>query len=505
MAVAKDTVIVVGGLGTQSGKHTDNGGGATRAAWDAGSPSDFMDVGDGGAKSEEDHWGGSQTACVVDNHSGYNKVTISKAGYSFLGCTVGSIANVEFAGVYSDGRYEVLAILDSNVTVVIDLPYSSDTTCDIRVGGTLDTLQNALDKPINDAASYNRYIYDNITTETITATIDVDTYGGSSNTRVIVKAANSSCVVDGTRVIVTTDQNLGGGGLGLLSFTSASTYTQWWYVDFNAGGADKADYCIYNAADQTSSYYHVFHDCIFRGAADETGVWIESSNWTLFGCEVHNNGNGVWMDSTSGGAVGCSIHDNTGYGLKLSFYYIFISNCLVYDNGGNGIHGDSACDMACITGNLIFGNTGHGLSIDAGGDWNIVINNTSCGNGTGGSGYGYNFADRGNTLFFAYNHSCDGLGNANDNFDGHCNLMIDPTSDLEWDDFLEGNNQHGDPKFTSIIDDSEDFTPISGSPLIDNALDAEGYGELDIGAIQQAAGAGGGLLVHPGMSGGIRG
>lgn len=64
------------------------------------------------------------------------------------------------------------------------------------------------------------------------------------------------------------------------------------------------------------------------------------------------------------------------------------------------------------------------------------------------------------------------------------------------------NNQTGDPQFASVVDGSEDFTPANGSPL-----DSNGMLGVDIGARKATdpAGGGGGMLVHPGTSGGARG
>lgn len=460
VAPNEDTRIYVGGLGTQADKAQLNGGGATEVVAAAGSPSDFMGT-NGGPKR-------TASCAFTTATKNLNGTDIGN------GITVGTLCYVSTGdgSHITAGVYEITTVTDNDniICLQIDDDGTNDTGVTVNVGGALDGIQNALDNPVNNGASYNRYIYDNITTETISATIDVDTYGGANTgTKVIVKGANSSCVVDGTKVIITTDQDL---VAGLLSFTSTSQYTQWWYIDFNAGGANKADYCIYNASTESTSSYHAFYDCIFQGAADETGVWIESTFWNLHGCVVHSNGNGVWNDGGNSFLEGCSIHDNTGYGIKLSAE-TYVLSCIIYDNGADGIDTDSAADYCLIRGNTIFGNATHGIDLVSGALNNFVTNNTSCGNGTSETGYGYNLNARSCVLFFAYNHSCDNHATAAlNNWDGHCNLMTDSTSDSEWDDLFEGNNQHGDPKFTSIADGSENFTPTTGSTLIDNALDA---------------------------------
>lgn len=475
VAPNEDTVVVVGGLGTMADAAELNGGGATKVVWDANVPGDFIDVNGGpitaDANAAFDY--GDKTITAVGIGVGVTEGTLCY-------CDDGDSGNSFFPGIY-----EVTTVADNVLTFAnielsgADTDQANGVTC--NVGGAIGKvdgagLDAALANGVNDATTYNRYIYVNGDldmdggTITIVATIDVNTYGGgiSLGKKLIVKGANSDCVVDGTRIIITTADSL---ATGLLAFYSAIDYTQWWYIDFNAAGATKADYCIYNAATETTSEYHSFFDCIFQGAADETGVFIESSFWLLLGCEIHSNGLGIWTDGGNTKIIGCSIHDNTTNGITDDALsnYILMNN--IYDNGGVGIRLQNA--RCVIIGNTIFGQVSHGIDMAAGADETTLINNTLCGNGTGGSGFGINAAGFDNILYLAFNHSCDNDATAaNNNWDGHCNLMTDPTSDSEWDDFLEGNNQHGDPKFANIGDGVENFTPTSGSPLIDNALDA---------------------------------
>lgn len=457
-AIAKDTVIAVGGLGTQADRAENNGGGATKTAWDSGAPTDFIDT-NGGPKSAD-------TAIAYDHAGGTPDRKFSKAGIG-TGVTVGTLAYVSGTNI-TTGIYEITSIAgDDSWVACADITATGDNADSVlNIGGAINNLQNALDG--QDGASQNRYIYTNLA-ETLTVAINVDIYTGSVDTRIIIKGANSSIVVDGTRPVITGNASVADG---LLSFTNAADYTQWWHIDFNAGGVNKFDYCIYNPATEISSTYHVFYDCIIRGAVDATGIFIESLSWRVINCQIYDNGDGLWSDGAFTAIIGCSIHDNTGEGIKLSSGAACINN-LVYDNGANGIKlADSGAASGIYYGNTVFGNNTHGFNIVNIADRNVLINNTSCGNGTGGSGYGYNMTDRANTLFFAYNHSRDGGGDANDNASGHCNLMSDPTSNSEFADFLEGNNKSGDPKFAGIGDGSEDFTPTAGSALIDNALDA---------------------------------
>ena len=372
VAPAKDTVCVVGGLGTQANKDADNGGGATKTAWDAGSPSDFIATNGGPITSETadgtayDHTGnGSGERCLTETGIG-------------TGVTVGTLISIYDTGAnVDDGIYEITNVVDADNVLVANINATDDDTVSYRVGGALDALQNALDEPLNNAASYNRYIYTNLA-ETLTAAIDVDTYGGSNTTDVVVKGANSSCVVDGTRPVITGNASVASG---LLSFTNTSTYTQWWYLDFNAGGANKFDYGIYNAAAQSTSKLHSFYDCIIRGALDVTGMYIRSATWSIISCKIYGNGEGIHARGTGTKLNGCSIHDNTNDGVDWLSGNGSIANCLIYDNTSEGITGDADADYNLFEGNTIFGNGSHGVTFSsAGAEFDVFLDNTSCGN-----------------------------------------------------------------------------------------------------------------------------
>jgi len=467
---AKDTVMCVGG-GTKANSSATNGGGANKVVWDAGSPTDFIGTNGGPIIAD--------TAVTYTNGT----TTLSKVGVG-TGVTVGTLVYISGTNI-TTGIYEVTG-QTADTLVVANIDATGDNTDSVvNVGGSLDTMQNAIDDAMNTGVSYNRYIY--VTDEVISATIDVDTNTADDNTKIVIQGVNSSLVNDGTKAVISTAADLVSG---LVSVSNPSSKYQWRDIDFNASGAGKADYCVYNASTETSAALHTFFDCRFRGALDETGVWIEAHGWGLFGCEIDSSGDGVWSNASGSIIENCSIHDNTvGPGLKISSTNQRVINNIIYDNATEGITVDSGGNGSFFYGNTFFGNASHGILIAGWAEDCILINNTSCGNGTGGTGYGYSLGDREVALVFKNNHSVDGLGNANDNADGHCNLAI---TDEEFLVFLEGSNYVGAPLFTNITDGSEDFTPTTGSDLIDNAQQPTGSTTNDIGAIQEAAGSAGG-------------
>ena len=124
-------------------------------------------------------------------------------------------------------------------------------------------------------------------------------------------------------------------------------------------------------------------------------------------------------------------------------------------------------------GNTVYGNGSHGIEMqNYAGDGTPIANlhlwnNTCVDNG----GYGFYWGTASPTvdLLMDYNHT-------HNNTSG----VTDRTGGLPGD-----NNVTGDPLFTSTTDGSEDFTPLTGSPLI-----GAGVRGAMIGAVAHADGGG---------------
>jgi hypothetical protein len=178
-----DTVFFVGGRGTKAGD-ANAGGGAVKTDWEGALSKNLANVmgSNGEPLSDSSTWNGSKTACTVTS-SGGGKVLITKTG-AFASVKEGLIANVRFAGVYSDGRYRVNSNYLTNDTIEIELTYSSDTTCDVKVGGAFNRLQSALDN--TDAGASTPHNVDILTNKPETFIgysdqIDVDAGGGDGS------------------------------------------------------------------------------------------------------------------------------------------------------------------------------------------------------------------------------------------------------------------------------------------------------------------------------------
>jgi hypothetical protein len=426
----------------------------------------------------------------VLTHTGANEFTIDIADTT--GILVGMFCYVDdvSAGSNAAGYYQITTVtLNSTITMIDSALVNSDIidtndTCSYFIGGvsTAFTSSTALQNELNfigpacgatDGNTINNldimcHAADALT---LIATVDVDAISGSFSTLVSLFGTNSSFIVDGTRIGIDTSTTLADG---LFRFFNESQYTQWYNFDFNANS--NAAYAINNPSTENTSITHSFKNCIFRGATT-TNIHIESSTWTVMGCEIASGVTGLFTDASTL-LDGCNIHDNTGNGIYLSSASSICCNTVV-DNGLTGITGDGSGDNSFILGNTILRSGTHGIHLVGGMQNCTLINNSSSGNGVGtvsGSGYELGSAFRLNTKTFANNHSFG-------NLDGHCNLMTDPTSDAEFIDFLDRDNVTGDPLF------DVDIRPASNSPLLDAGIGGTGD---TIGALCAAAGAGGG-------------
>lgn len=452
----EDTIVAVGGLGTQANNAQLNGGGATKAAWNAGSPSDFINT-NGGPKRT--------ASCAFTTASkNLNGTDIGN------GVTVGTLCFVSTGdGAHiTAGVYEITTVTDNDniVCAQIDDDGTNDINVTVNVGGAIDTLQNVFDNTVNNGASFNRYIYYN-GNETVSATVDIDAFSGSITTRIFLIGYNATLAAEELEAITTTT-DLSGNGNGLIKFDGTQDYFEFWSIDFNGGGKDatRAVYCVEDAG--AGSLYVVYEDCKFHGAVSH-GVHQNSNEHYYINCEFYLNGGTGLTEEANRGIDNrfyvCSFHDNDSHGMLIHGSRNFVSGCLFYDNGkdgtGHGLSLNTGGDVVVIVGNTSFGNATDGFDISALADRNVIVNNAAIGNGA--NGYDFNGQSIRNTSFFGYN-----LAGANTT--AHYSEGADNTFAA----FRHGNNvasaQTADQLLETITDGSEDLTPETGSDLIDAGL-----------------------------------
>lgn len=484
----KDTVFVNGGLGNQTGQNSNNGGGATKAAWDAGSPSDFIGATGGPITSD--------TNAAFD----YGNKTITATGIG-VGVTVGTLCSCDDGAAeasFFTGIYEVTAVADNVLTFAnislsgVDTDQANGVSC--YVGGAFDDLQDSLDNSLNDGTNYNRYIYTNYSrdsgNENTATTVKADTYGGSASTKVYVIGYNSTLTAESSAVLVM-DADVTGEAANIdksLFGFSTVDYLEFRDIDFNAGGKDssKASFAIY-ALGAGDGAYTTFVSCKFRGAETD-GAYFNAQYARFIGSEFSLNGRyGISSSSGPGHILVCSIHDNDNSGMYITIGIGTVRGNLIYDNGkdgsGHGIESNS-CSRNLFDSNNLFGNADDGFQMNGGDYNNAFVNNASIGNGA----YGYDFDTLAIGDIGYFGHNLAGA-NTTDHY------YFGGGAGTGFATFANGDNvassQAAADLFTNVTDGSEDFTPKTGSDLIDAGLDAASMGEQDIGAVQATAGAGG--------------
>jgi hypothetical protein len=374
----------------------------------------------------------------------------------------------------------------------------SDSTGDYSIGGAGDTqanttadedIQDQFDDIANFAADGNNNV-DILFSPHHTITSYIIDYSfapvttGSTIAAVRVIATNDSYVDVGTKVEITTNVDLANG---LLITTEGITHLHWSNFIFDAGGADKANYCINNQVSGSADYWS-FENCDFLNAVDVAGVEVGSDFWKFYKCTFEGNGRGFTTGGNDGDGcvfIACKFIDSQTDGAFLDNGGCSVIHC-VFD--GNGVSGSgSGLIIAGGTSDIIvdhctfIDNDESGLMLNSGVLATAITNNTSSGNGT----YNYTFVSTVNDVnTFRNNHSFNGTT-------AHASLNgVDITTDADFINLLQGFNVVGDPLLTNYV-------PSASSPLLDAGL----AGDNDtIGALSaDAGGAGGGVMPLTGL------
>lgn len=444
---------------------TPNAGGCTQAAYDAQAQdaTDFMAPGTAAPiiAAYEVNVQSQGGVLLVDHLANTNFID-------------GTVAYVNFVATYTDGYYECL-LVDFDSLLLVGTTWSADTTCDILVGGAIDTMQTASDAAIMNAAAYTRtcLVRGNATTA---LTIDIDTGGGSATTRKRFLAADASYAYSKGGCTLTTTDNLTNGVVSFGTAVAAPVIT---YVDLvgfiidggAAAGVD-AEYgisCLNDNADFCSII-----DCTIKDVLESPGhgIGFGGDNWQIVNTEIHTVlGCGVFCNVNDGSVniyIGCNVHDCGTDGMFLDGAPSRVLGCRFVDNGDDGLELDDNCtNSSFVLDCTFYGNTEDGLFVDSAAQATCAIMHcASAGNDTGGGGtnYGYNLETTTNapSQLFGYNHSNDTAKCSNTG---------------TWATLGMGGNITGDPLFVSVVDGSEDLNYQHDSPCL-----GAGLGGATIGA-----------------------
>ncbi len=292
------------------------GGGATKAAWDAGSPSDFFDTTTGNA---------------IVNDSG---VTVTDSGglihlaknNAFTDAVSKTISNIDFAhGDYDglDGYWVITKINNSEVTLDGSTYPGIDTTCSVIVGGAINGLASLIASAADlaDASSVNCDVLIR-GNETLSAGLTVIAGGGTTTTLLRFLGVDASW----DRIVPTRTTASGGSKANYLLDTSAmptitlgANYLLFDVDYVQVDGLYFTGTRTFAMVGSTSGDQQIYSNCVIDNAstAGSAIALLSDNNTTIFNCDVIASG-------ASGTTIVISI-DNTAH----------IYNCRIVNNSNN--------------------------------------------------------------------------------------------------------------------------------------------------------------------------
>ena len=323
-----------------------------------------------------------------------------------------------------------------------------------------------------------------------TTTTDTVTGDGSLTSPIIIRGYSSTI---GDAYLGRTSSN---GDLITTNMPAISYTTGSW----SAGGAT-----------------HIIYESLNISGANSGATWAVGAAVVLFRCVASNSSTGATaiainfggenasvidcdasLTGASGGRAAISITSNciaagnrvkggpaAGFYCNANGVVALIDN-LIYDCGTIGVNSVSTLNRNLFYGNTIVGCGGDGIDIVTGTTFlSVAMNNMI----TDGSAWGIDGVSAANAIFVAYNRT-------RDNTSGAINSATDW---ITASTFSHVTTDTGGSETDYTAAGSDDYTLISASP-------AKGVGHFiprSIGCLQ--ASAGGGILTHPGMAGGMRG
>jgi hypothetical protein len=373
--LSADTVAFIWAEGGSSSN--SNGAGATQAAWEAGSPSDF--IGAAGAPIDT-----ASGAAVTE--SGGGNALITSVG-DFANTVTGTIAFITFAATHATGYYIVGSVTNDTIEIS-GLSHSSpgdDTTADVIVGGSALNA-SAINGDIGDASTSvggsarNRTMFIK-GDETLGAGLTI-TNGGTAATLLAIRGVDASW----DRITPTRLARSGGSiANGLLDTANMPTFTQAGNaLSFN-GDYTQVDGIYFtgsvaaNLVGTSSADYQSYTNCAFDNSnTGNSAIALRADNFTtVFNCDLIASGatgTTTCFNADAGATViNCLVRNDSSnaasFGISLQTGPII--NCLFYDTDGIAVTHET--DNAL---NIRYGNTFENVGVAYVDDTAVVILST---------------------------------------------------------------------------------------------------------------------------------
>ena len=356
------------------------------------------------------------------------------------------------------------------------------------IGGKRATIDNADSRKLfADATGGWRIEIEDNTAGTITSSAITCSASGTS--------AAGPIIIDGNSNTINTTANA-----SLFVFTG----TNWCFEDctFTCSNATRTSSVALQSNTTTTAV--TAKRCIFGDSTNKLNnvctrvAGSQNITLSLLDCEVkYLLGSMIDMGAASGSYFlidGCYVHDCGSNGIyigsSMTTVTIIVRNCISVNNTGVGIYvALSSANSITITGCTVVGNSSHGVQLYVTAN-TTFMNNTITANG----GYGtYRTSQELNSWCTDFNNYGTG-GTANTS--GARNNFPTGANDLAVDPGFAGSGVYTPGTNLKAAGFPSGSLGFSGSTSY-----------VDIGAVQreEPAGGSGGMLVHSGMSGGIRG
>jgi len=295
----------------------------------------------------------------------------------------------------------------------------------------------------------------------------------------------ASTVGDGG-IVQITDSNA-----GATNNCFAMTTIDYWHFE---------NFKLNNVRDGWSNYRdgNLFVNCAVYGHTAQG--WESAANTgdvnKYIACIAANGLDGFASLGRSPVFVNCVAINNSGDGFRVgnANYGAHLTNCIAHKNGDDGFVLTGECTLINCVSNR---NTGDGYEIADSDHPTVFVN---CG-ATSNGGYGVNGVV--NTQIVAINCGLNPTNESNTSGEAHANVTLYKLADKTGDpDFTDSN-----PVTATNVDLSLSSTSAwkaAGLEFYSGWMNTRNYQDVGVAQRQEAA-AGGGLLTHPGWSGGMRG